>query len=464
MYFDDDTVDPKELTKQGLQKLIEGSSENPFKDRPSPLLPEEDANLFNRVSKQYERQQELGNVQSSPSATQQVVKEVMSKKPNVQLNPLQAQTAAPSVPIEDAYGEDLSDSALKSAQEREGKMRMLGGLFGAGETIGAALSRGSYKPTYIAKEGLEKEGTRGIKNIEERRSAKDKELARKKALAEIEDEKKLSDPNSDISKFVLSEYKRLFPTSKLPNNMSAKQLKDMGINVGTLAGYDESNKTRRELAEQNRIAREEAKKDKLELKQKDKLDKDIEKHSKKLKDSGIVEAVNNLNTIDKLMGDIDSDKKDLPGYGLLGGLTPDFLQSKEGVQLRQAVQALVNVKLKDRSGAAVTEPEYERFKKEFGTGSWSTEQQLRNGLRQYRNILDSVTREIEASSSPEAISEYTSRPGSVSSSDIPGSKSLQKTRTGNVDMVKVMSKSGQVGMIPRDKLQEALARGAKEVK
>jgi hypothetical protein len=68
-------------------------------------------------------------------------------------------------------------------------------------------------------------------------------------------------------------------------------------------------------------------------------------------------------------------------------LIPDMAVPDDIKAGRQAFQKLFNITLKNRSGAAVTIPEFERLKAEFGTGAFKTPQQLQAALTQAREIL-----------------------------------------------------------------------------
>ena len=73
-----------------------------------------------------------------------------------------------------------------------------------------------------------------------------------------------------------------------------------------------------------------------------------------------------------------------------GAFLPDILVGSTGREVRQLVQTLTNITLKDRSGAAVTTPEFERLKKELGTSLGKTDQDLIKGLINFRKQLNSV--------------------------------------------------------------------------
>jgi len=71
-----------------------------------------------------------------------------------------------------------------------------------------------------------------------------------------------------------------------------------------------------------------------------------------------------------------------------GAALPDRAVPKEARDARQALQRLLNITLKDRSGAAVTVPEWERFKQEAGVGFFKDPTQIPAWLAQAKTILD----------------------------------------------------------------------------
>lgn len=85
---------------------------------------------------------------------------------------------------------------------------------------------------------------------------------------------------------------------------------------------------------------------------------------------------------------------------------PDLVAPKEAVEARQAVQKLFNITLKDRSGAAVTNQELERLRKEFGQGVFKTPDQLRTALGQARRIIEDHYRGIAAGFGKDALDNY----------------------------------------------------------
>jgi hypothetical protein len=63
---------------------------------------------------------------------------------------------------------------------------------------------------------------------------------------------------------------------------------------------------------------------------------------------------------------------DLPGIGPIGGRNP--FPSTEGKILRAKLQNVINIRLKDQSGAAVTDSEFNRFQDALAGGTTSTDQ------------------------------------------------------------------------------------------
>lgn len=85
---------------------------------------------------------------------------------------------------------------------------------------------------------------------------------------------------------------------------------------------------------------------------------------------------------------------------------------------RQAFQKLFNITLKDRSGAAVTIPEFNRLKAEFATGVWKTPEQVKAGVAQARNIIQKHYQGIAASYGKNVLDAYNENLRGVGASPI----------------------------------------------
>ena len=85
----------------------------------------------------------------------------------------------------------------------------------------------------------------------------------------------------------------------------------------------------------------------------------------------------------------------LPGVGTLGGRTPGVFTSAEGKKLRQLIAQFSNIRLKERSGAAVTESELNRFMEELAGGETATnEAVLLSALADARTAIEKEKVEV----------------------------------------------------------------------
>ena len=151
-------------------------------------------------------------------------------------------------------------------------------------------------------------------------------------------------------------------------------------------------------------AKEESKRAAAELKANESLDKKTTSYSDKIGNIG--DAVLNLNSIITKIPETG----DIPGYGQTG-MTPQFMLSDEGKALRQDLSRIFNVVLKERSGAAVTVPEFERLKTEFGTNSLATDKEFRYALTAAVAALKEKIRNINSGFDPAVIKQYIDREG-----------------------------------------------------
>lgn len=85
---------------------------------------------------------------------------------------------------------------------------------------------------------------------------------------------------------------------------------------------------------------------------------------------------------------------------------PDRLVEQNIREGRQAAQRLFNITLKNRSGAAVTIPEFERLKQEFGMGIWKDPAQFKAGVDQARSIIGQHYRSVASGFGEEGLNAY----------------------------------------------------------
>lgn len=98
--------------------------------------------------------------------------------------------------------------------------------------------------------------------------------------------------------------------------------------------------------------------------------------------------------------------KDVPGFGRMDSLVPNWAASTEALDLRQQVQSLANVVLKSRSGAAVTDNELRRFLVEAGSGKMMPEAQLVKGIRLMRQWFNAQKSNLRAGYAPGIVQSY----------------------------------------------------------
>jgi hypothetical protein len=118
----------------------------------------------------------------------------------------------------------------------------------------------------------------------------------------------------------------------------------------------------------------------------------------------------NLPQADSVLTDVETALEKSPNIAeYISGpksLVPDRLAGDEVKFGRQAFQKLFNITLKDRSGAAVTNPELERLKQEFATGVFKTDKQIKEAVAKARGIINKHYASVSASHGPEALKAY----------------------------------------------------------
>lgn len=236
------------------------------------------------------------------------------------------------------------------------------------------------------------------------------------------------DPNSPQSKMAQDLAKRLMPSRDF-SGMSASQLKTAMPTLERMYSIEEGNRDRKENLQTQIAQRQETRQltdtmreQERERKASELLEKKVTGYADTLQKTGIPAAISTVENVDRVVPKTG----DIPGYGRVVGAMPDILVSAEGENVRQAISSLFNIELKDRSGAAVTDQELQRLRKEFGEGTWKSDEQLRKGIEQYKSRLREVIRNIEAGVNPEAKAEYQARGGRDFSSALGGGKSEEK--------------------------------------
>lgn len=141
------------------------------------------------------------------------------------------------------------------------------------------------------------------------------------------------------------------------------------------------------------------------------LERKVNKFSGELEKTNIPVFEQMLADTENKVKQLASESSDIPGFGPLDSLRPDFLTSDKGKELRQLVQSLANVIIKDRSGAAVSNQEMQRLVRELGTGKLSTEKQLLDALTNIRRHFNETKRNVVAGVDDDTLNEYANNGG-----------------------------------------------------
>lgn len=162
--------------------------------------------------------------------------------------------------------------------------------------------------------------------------------------------------------------------------------------------------------------------------------------SKNLEDVGAPTAVSKLNEIYALL---PQKGKDIPGYGVSDSTLPDLFVGDKGRAIRQKIQGLANIQIKDRSGASVTDNEFTRFVKEFGQGKFKTEQQMRDGLDQAVKDYKERISNVYSGYAPQVKEMYFANPeatdylSKISSYDFGGTTGSAANKIGRFEVLQV---------------------------
>ncbi len=123
----------------------------------------------------------------------------------------------------------------------------------------------------------------------------------------------------------------------------------------------------------------------LEYKFESKQEDRIEKIRKTVNDSKQLNTLTTLDKVEDLITKYTSKGKDIPGVGPLGQFN---IYGDAAKEVQSTLSSLQNIVLKDRSGAAVTIPEFDRLKQELSTKIYNTDADLIKSLVRFREITN----------------------------------------------------------------------------
>ena len=102
-------------------------------------------------------------------------------------------------------------------------------------------------------------------------------------------------------------------------------------------------------------------------------------------------------------------KVDLPG-SYIGGVG-FFAQTSAGREAKAAIAQVMNTKIYDVSGKAITNAEMNRIREEFAQGKFKIEEEVYGALKQYKAAAVQALKSSEAKFSPNVLKEYKNRGG-----------------------------------------------------
>lgn len=223
----------------------------------------------------------------------------------------------------------------------------------------------------------------------------------------------------------------------IPDHMSQAQLEKAYPILSQKIRGDNA----RDLARVSRLDRLDAQRERDQEKREEKNRRESEQDMMKLQKDvsgtqGLIDAVGDvekelgapLEDFSEEKGNLKLNGKsvDLPGVSVPGlGRLSGF--SEKARNLQSAADTVFNTTLKDRSGAAVTDHEMDRLKKEFNAGKFNTETELVHALQRYKDRVAKVLKNREAGYNPDVVEKYREQGGMTSAGLIRGGKGQQQS-------------------------------------
>lgn len=336
-----------------------------------------------------------------------------------------------------------SDPELEAAQKQKREDEGMAMMAKSASIIGNALAgQGHISPDKNTMDMFDqylKLSGSSLNELLQKRQQADAVMRSQQLKADLDTDKEKADPNSEVSRLyrqtIQGDLKKLGIPAQGFDKMSAAQLNQYLPVISARLAREEAAKLRADAMQE----RQTQQKLNFTEKQKEAVDKKTKKLSDTIEKTGLPQVQTTLDKIDEILSKPEN-KKDIPGYGVVSGTVREIplvgsivnaASSADATDLRQAIQNLANITLKDRSGAAVTDAEYKRFQQEFANGAFKTEKQLKQTLDRYKTYIEKKKQNLAAGAAPEVIEEYVDRGGDarlvVPKAD--GTKSTSKPKT-----------------------------------
>ena len=243
---------------------------------------------------------------------------------------------------------------------------------------------------------------------------------------------------SDDRKSLLDEYKAL-KSSQKSQGLTPYQEAMISLAMGNQGLKKDMFDQSHELRQENKARLEDENKEKQIQKVSDKLGNGQDLLNALDSFEGSVgEKLDNLNVKGNKIITEKGKTIDLPGVNV-PGLGRISAYSEDARDLNAKMAKIFNVELKDRSGSAVTSPELERLKIEFGAGKFNTESDMIKAVKEYKDLVAKEIKNREAAFKPEILKEYRERGGATSERFAPA-------KTANSNVVERKTKDGRTAL------------------
>lgn len=153
---------------------------------------------------------------------------------------------------------------------------------------------------------------------------------------------------------------------------------------------------------------------------------------------------------------------DLPGFGPLAGRLPDAVTSDDGVRLRQAVGQMLAEYRKGVTGAGMSDAERAEYSRITGLLESGTEDRVRLGIDTLKGSMDARIRALAAGKRPDAVQTYAERNPTFREQTAPPISPAAPAQP-QEDMVPMVNPQGVRRMVPRARVQDAIAAGGRLV-
>ena len=364
------------------------------------------------------------------------------------------------------YSPDARAQLVQGVQEAASPIASAISAFGAGiagRDVGSAFNNAMNASQAGAKEQLNQFDVgkqNAIQDFKTDVALRDDQAAQEKLARE-------RDPNSFESKTAQSLAKSMGFKGDT-SSLTAEQFKGFSPALEKQYEITQRSLDRKELAN----ARAELLKGKANETLARQQEQDMMKLSKDV--TGAQDAVRALDEVEKTLGFklddaqvkrgelyVGDKKKDLPGVSvpLIGRVSA---YSDAARDLQSAAATVFNTVLKDRSGAAVTSPELERLKVEFGQGKYNSEPELIGALQRYKRGVKQELANREAAYRPDVVAKYAEQGGRTSSTvSGPSNVAQIKKQSTEPDMVNIIAPNGKMKQVSEKEVDYYLSKGAK---